>query len=48
MQEYIQEYITSIVSGIGITDVIDVFIVAFVVYKILGFIRETRAVAFAK
>jgi len=43
MQESIQAYIASIISGIGITDVIDVLIVAFVVYKILGFIRETRA-----
>ena len=38
-----QENVTRIVSGIGITDVIDVLIVAFVIYKILGFIRETRA-----
>jgi len=37
------EYITRIISGIGITDIIDVLIVAFVVYKVLGFIRETRA-----
>ena len=38
-----QEYATKIVSGIGVTDVIDVLIVAFVIYKILEFIRETRA-----
>ena len=30
-------------SGIGFTDVIDIFLVAFVVYKVLGFIRESRA-----
>lgn len=33
----------NIISGIGIADVIDVAIVAFVIYKVLGFIRETRA-----
>ena len=33
----------NIISGIGIADVIDVAIVAFVVYKVFGFIRETRA-----
>jgi len=38
-----QEYIARIVSGIGVTDVIDVLIVAFVIYQILRFIRETRA-----
>ena len=38
-----QEYITKIITGIGITDVIDILIVAFLIYKILGFIRETRA-----
>jgi diadenylate cyclase len=38
------EYVTSgILSGIGFSDVVDVAIVAFIVYKILGFIRETRA-----
>ncbi|MCL1809084.1 MAG: diadenylate cyclase CdaA [Clostridiales bacterium] len=38
-----QEYVARIISGIGVTDVVDVLIVAFVIYKILGFIRETRA-----
>lgn len=38
----------NIMSGFGITDVIDVLIVAFVVYKIIGFIRETRAEQLAK
>ncbi|MDR1571299.1 MAG: diadenylate cyclase CdaA [Clostridiales Family XIII bacterium] len=32
-----------IISSVGIRDVIDVAIVAFVIYKLLGFIRETRA-----
>ncbi|MEA4987336.1 MAG: diadenylate cyclase CdaA [Anaerovorax sp.] len=39
---------SNIFSGIGISDVIDVLIVAFVVYKIVGFIRETRAEQLAK
>lgn len=38
-----QEYVSRIISGIGIADVIDVLIVAFVVYQVLRFIRETRA-----
>jgi diadenylate cyclase len=43
MQEYISEYISRIVLGISVTDVVDVLIVAFVIYKVLAFIRETRA-----
>jgi diadenylate cyclase len=38
-----KNFFQNIVLSIGITDVIDILIVAFVVYKILGFIRETRA-----
>ena len=37
------EIIDNVISGVGVTDVIDVAIVAFVIYKVLGFIRETRA-----
>lgn len=37
------EDITSLIASIGITDVLDIIIVAFLVYKALGFIRETRA-----
>lgn len=37
------EMFNNIISGVGISDVIDVTIVAFVIYKVLGFIRETRA-----
>ena len=37
------DILTNIVSGFRLTDVIDVVIVTFVVYKILCFIRETRA-----
>ncbi len=42
------EIFNNIISGVGITDVIDVVIVAFVIYKVLGFIRETRALQLAK
>lgn len=35
--------ITGIIASIGLTDVIDILIVAFLVYKATGFIRETRA-----
>jgi diadenylate cyclase len=39
----ISAFFQNIISSIGVMDVIDVVIVAFVVYKVLGFIRETRA-----
>lgn len=42
------EIFNNIISGVGITDVIDVAIVAFVIYKVLGFIRETRALQLVK
>ncbi len=38
-----REIFSGVFSGVGITDVIDILIVAFVVYKILEFIKETRA-----
>lgn len=41
-------YMTGILSGIGFTDVIDVAIISFVVYKLLGFIRMSRAEQLAK
>jgi diadenylate cyclase len=34
------EVFDNIISGVGVTDVIDVAIVAFVIYKVLGFIRK--------
>ena len=43
-----ETFFDNIVSSIGITDVIDILIVAFIVYKVLGFIRETRAEQLAK
>ena len=33
----------NLISGIGIFDVIDIAIIAFVIYKVLGFFRESRA-----
>lgn len=36
-------FLNHIMSSISITDALDISIVAFVTYKILGFIRETRA-----
>ncbi len=38
-----QEFFKAITSGIGVWDVLDILIVAFLIYKILGFILETRA-----
>ena len=43
-----ETFLNNIVSSIGITDVLDILIVAFIVYKVLGFIRETRAEQLAK
>jgi diadenylate cyclase len=31
------------VEGIGFTDILDILVVAFIVYKVLGFINDTRA-----
>ncbi|NLF47215.1 MAG: TIGR00159 family protein [Clostridiales bacterium] len=36
-------FLNNLASDIGVTDIIDILIVAFVAYKILGFIRESRA-----
>lgn len=38
-----QEFFWNAFSGIRITDIIDILIVAFVVYKLLGLIKQTRA-----
>ena len=38
-----QEFFSTLVSQIGLTDFIDVAIIAFIIYQILRFIRETRA-----
>jgi len=41
-------YMVGILSGIGLSDVIDVIIISLVVYKLLGFIRMSRAEQLAK
>lgn len=41
-------FFNNIVASIGLTDILDIAIVAFIVYKVLGFIRETRAEQLAK
>ena len=38
-----KEFITNLTTGFGIKDVLDILIVALIVYKVLDFIRETRA-----
>lgn len=38
-----QDFFQNIISGIGIMDVIDIAIVAYLIYKVLGFIKATRA-----
>jgi diadenylate cyclase len=38
-----QEFFTSLATGFGILDVIDIAIIAFIIYKALEFIRESRA-----
>ena len=42
------QFFQNIVSNIGVNDVLDILIVAFLFYKLLGFIRETRAEQLAK
>lgn len=43
-----EEFVRSVISEIGIFDVIDILIVAYVIYRILGFIVKTRAVQILK
>lgn len=43
-----QELFKNVISGVGIMDVLDILIVALLVYKILQFIRETRAAQLVK
>lgn len=46
MSEIVQlmkDFGSNIVSGVALTDILDILIVAFVIYKILEFIRESRA-----
>ena len=43
-----ENFLNNILSSIGLNDVLNILIVAFLVYKVLGFIRETRAEQLAK
>ena len=38
-----QDFLKNVVSGIGVLDILDILIVAFIIYNILEFIKETRA-----
>lgn len=38
-----KNFLDNIVSSVGFNDVLDILIVAFIIYKVLGFIRDTRA-----
>lgn len=38
-----KEFISNVTTGISITDILDILVVAFLIYKILGFISNTRA-----
>lgn len=46
--DIVENVFKNIVSSVGITDVLDIAIITFLVYKLLGFIRETRAEQLAK
>lgn len=37
------DFLDNIISSIGFFDILDIAVVAFIIYKILGFIQETRA-----
>ncbi len=43
-----EQFFQNIISSVGINDVLDILIVAFLFYKLIGFIRETRAEQLAK
>ena len=40
---FFTNFIQTTVAGIGVNDVLDILITTFVLYKILEFIKETRA-----
>ena len=46
--DIVENVFKNIVYSVGITDVLDIAIITFLVYKLLGFIRETRAEQLAK
>ena len=38
-----ENFFNNIISSIGINDILDILIVSFIAYKVIGFIRDTRA-----
>ncbi len=38
-----ENFFDNIISSIGINDILDILIVSFIAYKVIGFIRDTRA-----
>ena len=48
MKVFFENLFDNITASVGFTDVLDILIVAFLIYKLLGFIRETRAEQLAK
>ena len=46
--DYMKNFLDNILSSIAITDILDIIIVTFIIYKAIGFIRETRAEQLAK
>lgn len=38
-----KDFFNNIVSSIGLNDIVDILIVSFICYKLIGFIRDTRA-----
>ena len=40
--------INNLLTGIGFSDIVDILIISFIIYKILGFVRSTRAEQLAK
>ena len=46
--DYMKNFLDNILSSIALTDILDIIIVTFIIYKAIGFIRETRAEQLAK
>ncbi|MBR5230347.1 MAG: diadenylate cyclase CdaA [Firmicutes bacterium] len=46
--DYLKNFLDNIISSIALTDILDILIVTFIIYKAIGFIRETRAEQLAK
>ena len=38
-----ENFFNNIISSIGINDILDILIVSFLAYKVIGFIRDSRA-----